>query len=97
MLARGTPESLAVAAFVIAIGDSRNRFLRSSSGRRAMDDPDRLAFYPFVVDRIACRVCTPNGAYRLARLAAIFGPEINLCLAREIIKIKARLDAAHVQ
>ena len=36
-----------------------------------MDDRDRLAFYPFVDLRIACRVCSRNGAYRLARLAAI--------------------------
>jgi hypothetical protein len=43
-----------------------------------MDDRDRLAFYPFVVVRIACRGCSRNGAYRLARLAAKFGPEIGL-------------------
>jgi hypothetical protein len=48
---------------------------------------DRLAFYPFVVVRIACRVCSRNGAYRLARLAAKFGPQIGLrdplaCLRR---------------
>jgi hypothetical protein len=44
-----------------------------------MDDPrDCLAFYPFVVVRIACRVCPRHGAYRLARLAARFGPEIAL-------------------
>jgi hypothetical protein len=30
-----------------------------------MDDRERLAFYPFVVVRIACRVCSRNGAYRL--------------------------------
>jgi hypothetical protein len=40
-----------------------------------MDDRDRLAFYPFVVVRIACRV---SGSYRLARLAAKYGPEITL-------------------
>ena len=34
--------------------------------------------YPFVVVRIACRVCSRNGAYRLARLAAKFGREIGL-------------------
>jgi hypothetical protein len=34
-----------------------------------------LAFYPFVVARIACRVC---GSYRVARLAAKHGPEITL-------------------
>ena len=43
-----------------------------------MDDRDRLAFYPFVVVRIACRQCSRRGAYRLARLAAKFGPEISL-------------------
>jgi hypothetical protein len=43
-----------------------------------MDDRDRLAFYPFVVVRIACRVCSRRGSYRLARLAAKFGPEITL-------------------
>jgi hypothetical protein len=43
-----------------------------------MDDRDCLAFYPFIVVRIACRVCSRGGSYRLARLAAIFGPEISL-------------------
>jgi hypothetical protein len=43
-----------------------------------MDDRDRLAFYPLVVVRIASRVCTRNGAYGLARLAAKFAPEIGL-------------------
>jgi hypothetical protein len=33
---------------------------------------------PFVVVRIACRVCSRGGSYRLARLAAKFGPEITL-------------------
>ena len=47
-----------------------------------MDDRDCLAFYPFVVVRIACRVCTRSGSYRLARLAAKYGPEITL---RELI------------
>ena len=42
------------------------------------DDRDRLAPYPFVVVRIACRVCSRRGSYRLARLAAKFGPEISL-------------------
>jgi hypothetical protein len=28
--------------------------------------------------RIACRVCTRSGSYRLARLAAKYGPEISL-------------------
>jgi hypothetical protein len=43
-----------------------------------MDDRDRLAFYPFVVVRIACRVCSRAGSYRLARLAAKYGHEITL-------------------
>ena len=33
---------------------------------------------PFSVVRIACRVCARRGSYRLARLAAKFGPEISL-------------------
>jgi hypothetical protein len=41
-----------------------------------MDDRDSLALYPYVVVRIGCRVCSRGGAYRLARLAAKFGPEI---------------------
>jgi hypothetical protein len=43
-----------------------------------MDNRDCLAHYPFVVARIACRVCNRSGSYRLARLAAKFGPEISL-------------------
>jgi hypothetical protein len=43
-----------------------------------MDNRDCLAHYPFVVVRIACRVCSRRGSYRLARLAAKFGPEISL-------------------
>jgi hypothetical protein len=43
-----------------------------------MDDRDGLALYPFVVVRIGCRQCSRKGAYRLARLAAKFGPEITL-------------------
>ena len=43
-----------------------------------MDDRDCLALYPFVVVRIACRVCSRRGAYRLARLAAKHGPETSL-------------------
>jgi hypothetical protein len=43
-----------------------------------MDDRERLALYPFVVVRIACRVGSRSGSYQLARLAAKFGPEIAL-------------------
>jgi hypothetical protein len=42
------------------------------------DDRDCLAHYPFVVVRIACRNCLRRGSYRLARLAAKYGPEISL-------------------
>jgi hypothetical protein len=44
----------------------------------SMDNRDCLAHYPFVIVRIACRVCARRGSYRLARLAAKFGPEISL-------------------
>jgi hypothetical protein len=40
--------------------------------------PHCLAHYPFVVVRIACRVCNRRGSYRLARLAAKYGPENTL-------------------
>lgn len=39
---------------------------------------DRLSSYPFVVVRIGCDLCHRRGRYRLARLAAKFGPEIPL-------------------
>ena len=68
-----------------------------------MDDRGRLAFYPFVVVRTACWVCSRNGAYRLARLAAKFGPEIGLrdlldrlsydCLWRAEARGKRRVSA----
>src|SRR5260370_35279036 len=71
-----------------------------------MDPRDRLAFYPFVVVRITCRVCSRNGAYRLARLAAKFGPEIGLrdlldrfsygCLWRAEARAKPRVSACGV-
>jgi hypothetical protein len=43
-----------------------------------MDKQDCLAHYPFVVVRIRCRVCARKGSYRLARIAAKYGPEISL-------------------
>jgi hypothetical protein len=71
-----------------------------------MDDRDRLAFYPFVVVRIACRVCSASGSYRLARLSAKFGPEITLgdltdrfsydCLWRAEARSKAGKSACGV-
>ena len=43
-----------------------------------MDARDCLAFYPFVVVRISCRVCSRRGSYQLARLGAKYEPEISL-------------------
>jgi hypothetical protein len=43
-----------------------------------MDSRDCLAHYPFVVVRIRCHVCARKGSYRLARIAAKYGPEISL-------------------
>ena len=43
-----------------------------------MADVDRLSAFPYVRVRIACRHCPRKGSYRLARLAAKYGPEIAL-------------------
>lgn len=37
-----------------------------------------LSAYPYVVVRIGCHYCDRRGAYRLARLAAKFGPDIDI-------------------
>src|SRR5271163_4032441 len=47
---------------------------RTKRDHKVMDQRDCLAFYPFVVVRIACRVCSRRGSYRLARLAAKIRP-----------------------
>jgi bifunctional non-homologous end joining protein LigD len=39
---------------------------------------DNAGLPSFVAVRIACRICSRRGSYRLARLAAKFGPEISL-------------------
>lgn len=39
---------------------------------------DRLSSYPFVVVRVSCPYCKRAGQYNLARLAAKFGPEIEM-------------------
>jgi hypothetical protein len=62
---------------------------------------------PFVVVRITCRVCSRRGSFRLARLAAKFGPEITLrdltdrffsydCLRRAEARSKAAKSACGV-
>ena len=68
-----------------------------------MDEREILAFYPFVVVRITCRHCSRSGSYRLARLAAKFGPEARLddilrrfsydCLWRDESRAKKALKA----
>jgi len=41
--------------------------------------PDaRLVAFPYVVVRLGCELCKRQGRYRLARLAAKFGAEIQL-------------------
>jgi hypothetical protein len=55
-----------------------------------MDDPrdhEILAYYPYVVVRLGCDRCDRKGAFRLARLAAKFGP--NISLAHLIAKLVA--------
>lgn len=41
---------------------------------------DRLSAYPYVVVRIRCDHCGRKGQYRLARLAAKYGPEASLAV-----------------
>lgn len=38
----------------------------------------RLSEYPYVILRVACRQCQRSGQYRIVRLAAKHGPEIEL-------------------
>lgn len=38
----------------------------------------RLSDYPFVILRVACERCERSGQYRIVRLAAKHGPEIEL-------------------
>lgn len=40
--------------------------------------PKKLSEWPWVVVRIDCRLCSRMGCYRLARLAARYGPEMPL-------------------
>lgn len=39
---------------------------------------ERLSNFPWVVVRIGCRACRRRGSYRLARLAAKYGPDAPL-------------------
>jgi hypothetical protein len=44
----------------------------------AMADAERLSSFPYVRVRIARQHCPRKGSYRLARLAAKYGPEVDL-------------------
>jgi hypothetical protein len=39
---------------------------------------DTLAWYPYVIVRLACRYCERQGQYRLARLGARYDPDTPL-------------------
>jgi hypothetical protein len=39
---------------------------------------ERLSDFPWVFVRVGCNLCNRKGEYRLARLAAKYGPEISL-------------------
>lgn len=59
---------------------------------RKPDAVPNLAAYPYVVVRVACTMCPHRtGSYRLARLAARFGPETPL---EEVLRQLA-LDCPH--
>jgi len=47
--------------------------------------PSRLSDYPFVIVRVGCQFCSRSGAYRLARLAAKYGPEIDLWALLDVL------------
>jgi hypothetical protein len=46
---------------------------------------DVLATYPYVVLRLACHFCRRKGQYRLARLAAKYGSEIDMRSLLELL------------
>jgi hypothetical protein len=49
--------------------------------------PETLSAYPWVVVRLCCDVCGRKGGYRLARLAARYGPE------RPLLEVLGALSA----
>lgn len=51
----------------------------------------RLSEYPYVRVRIACEACQRRGSYRLARLAAKYGPEILLDTLIELLSADCAL------
>jgi hypothetical protein len=52
--------------------------------------PSRLSDYPFVIVRVGCQFCPRSGAYRLARLAAKYGPEIDLWALLDVLASDCR-------
>ena len=55
---------------------------RRATVRRA---PSRLSDYPFVIVRVGSQFCPRQGAYCLARLAAKYGPEIDLWALLDVL------------
>ncbi|QCK87239.1 hypothetical protein E8L99_16485 [Phreatobacter aquaticus] len=43
-----------------------------------MDEPGKLATYPYVILRLRCDPCRRAGQYRIARLGQAFGADIGL-------------------
>ena len=52
--------------------------------------PTRLSDFPWVVARVSCKLCPRRGQYRIVRLAARFGPEIELERLLEILAADCR-------
>jgi hypothetical protein len=52
--------------------------------------PSGLSDYPFVIVRVGCQFCPRQGVYRLARLAAKDGPEIDLDALLEALATDCR-------
>ena len=47
--------------------------------------PTRLSDFPWVIARVSCKLCRRRGQYRIVRLAARYGPEIELERLLEIL------------
>jgi hypothetical protein len=59
-----------------------------------MKPPRRLSDFPYVRVRIACTNCPRKGSYRLARLAASYGPEMELDLLLERLSLDCHVRRA---
>ena len=47
--------------------------------------PTRLSDFPWVIARVSCRLCPRRGQYRIVRLAARYGPDVELERLLEIL------------